>query len=96
MSNEGYSLSFTGEQIDERLRKVGFLVASVNGLTPDNNGNVEIVIPDEDYIKELISNEISKISGSGGMTLSGALLSPGYTVMDSMGLSVEIEEQEET
>ena len=39
---------------------------------------------------------ISGGSGSGSMTLSGALLSPGYIVMDSMSLSVELEEQEET
>lgn len=50
------------------------------------------------YTKAEIDNKLANAGGggTGGMVVSGALLSPGYTVMDSISLSVEIEEQEET
>lgn len=52
---------------------------------------------DKYYSKAEIDNKLANAGGgTGGMVLSAALLSPGYTVMDSMSLSVEIEEQEET
>lgn len=41
-----YKLSYTASEIDEKLGKIDNLVASVNGVAPDENGNVEITIPD--------------------------------------------------
>ena len=41
-----YKLSYTATEINERLGKIDNLVASVNGITPDESGNVEITIPD--------------------------------------------------
>lgn len=43
MSTE-YQLSYTAVEIDERLGKISSLVSSVNGITPDEDGNVQIVI----------------------------------------------------
>lgn len=52
---------------------------------------------DKYYTKAEIDNKLANAGGgTGGMVLSGALLGTGYKVMDSMSLSVEIEEQEET
>lgn len=39
-----YKLSYTAKEIDEKLGKVDALVASVNGVTPDENGNVNISV----------------------------------------------------
>ena len=39
-----YKLSYTATEIDERLGKIDNLVASVNGITPDENGNVNISV----------------------------------------------------
>ena len=45
----------------------------------------------EDAIVDLYSRVGS--GGSGGMSLSGPLNGPGYTITDGMSLSVEIEEE---
>lgn len=37
-----YKLSYTATEIDERLGKIDDLVKTVNGVAPDENGNVEI------------------------------------------------------
>ena len=37
-----YKLSYTATEIDEKLGKIDSLVATVNGVSPDANGNVEI------------------------------------------------------
>ena len=37
-----YKLSYTASEIDRRLGKVDRLVSSVNGVSPDENGNVSI------------------------------------------------------
>ena len=49
---------------------------------------------DKYYTKEEVDAKIANSGGgsSGGMRVSGALLGPGYTVIDSMSLSVEMEE----
>jgi hypothetical protein len=39
-----YKLSYTGAEIDEKLGKVDSLVATVNGIAPDKNGNVNITV----------------------------------------------------
>lgn len=39
-----YKLSHTAAEIDEKLSKVDSLVASVNGIVPDENGNVAIAV----------------------------------------------------
>lgn len=39
-----YKLSYTATQIDEKLGKIDNLVATVNGVAPDKNGNVEIPV----------------------------------------------------
>lgn len=39
-----YNLSYTASEIDERLGKVDSLVSSVNGVSPDESGNVTIDI----------------------------------------------------
>ena len=41
-----YRLSYTAAEIDEKLGRVDSLVASVNGIVPDDNGNVQITILD--------------------------------------------------
>lgn len=46
MSTE-YKLSYTAAQIDERLGKIDSMVKSVNNIEPDENGNVEIVVNNE-------------------------------------------------
>lgn len=37
-----YKLSYTATEIDEKLGKIDNLVATINGVSPDENGNVEI------------------------------------------------------
>ena len=54
-----HKLSFTARDIDERLRKVNDMVKSVNGVTPDANGNVQI--------------EISSGGSSSGSSSSGSV-----------------------
>lgn len=39
-----YKLSYTATQIDEKLGKIDSLVATVNGIAPDENGNVQIPV----------------------------------------------------
>lgn len=46
MSTE-YKLSYTAAQIDEKLGKIDNMVKSVNNIEPDENGNVEIVVNNE-------------------------------------------------
>lgn len=45
MANE-YKLSYTATEIDERLGMVDSMVKSVNGVMPDESGNVKITITD--------------------------------------------------
>lgn len=47
MTNE-YQLSYTASEIDEKLGKIDNMVSTVNGITPDENGNVEV---GGDYLK---------------------------------------------
>lgn len=39
-----YKLSYTATQIDEKLGKIDSLVATINGIAPDENGNVQIPV----------------------------------------------------
>lgn len=39
-----YKLSFTAKEIDEKLGKIDSLVSTINGISPDENGNVQINI----------------------------------------------------
>ena len=39
-----YKLSYKASEIDRKLGKVDTLVATVNGISPDENGNVEISV----------------------------------------------------
>ena len=43
-----YRLSYTADEIDNKLGKIDNLVSSVNGVVPDEDGNVEIVISGND------------------------------------------------
>ena len=44
MADTEYRLSYTASEIDEKLGKIDGLVASVNGISPDENGNVNISV----------------------------------------------------
>jgi hypothetical protein len=41
-----YVLSYKGIEIEEKLRKIDSLVQTVNGVAPDENGNVEVAVPE--------------------------------------------------
>ena len=45
-----YKLSYTAAQIDERLGMVDNMVKTVNGVAPDNQGNVQITLPDSSHV----------------------------------------------
>lgn len=84
----------TKRYIDNRQPKVDTtgLVRFVNGIAPDENGNVVLDIPTVEFIMALIEEMTAGLGGSAGMTVSKRLLGPRYTVMNGMSLSVEIEE----
>lgn len=63
MANE-YKLSYTATQIDQKLGKIDNLVATVNGVSPDKNGNVEIPV----------SGGNADQSGGSGMTDTARVL----------------------
>ncbi len=37
-----YKLSYTGNEIEQKLCKIDSLVSSINGILPDDNGNVQL------------------------------------------------------
>lgn len=56
-----YKLSYTAAQIDERLGMVDDMVKTVNGVAPDNQGNVQIVIPDSSQnLPEVTADDAGK------------------------------------
>jgi hypothetical protein len=69
-----YKLSYTAAEIDRKLGKVDTLVSSINGISPDANGNVELEVGsnsdiptktsqlenDSGFINETDFNEISE------------------------------------
>lgn len=65
MANE-YKLSYTATQIDEKLGKIDSLVATVNGVSPDENGNVNIQVSggDVDLVQRVedIETALSELS----------------------------------
>ena len=67
MANE-YRLSYTASEIDEKLSKIDSLVSSVNGILPDGNGNVEILVSD----------------GSGNMSQGGISATASALLIDIM------------
>ena len=44
-----YKLSYTAEEINRRLGTIDKLVSTVNGVVPDNNGNVNIEVSSGAY-----------------------------------------------
>lgn len=52
-----YKLSYTASEIDNKLGKIDTLVATVNGVAPDENGNVEIAISSEPGNTEGLATE---------------------------------------
>ena len=73
-------------KIQAQLEK---LIDKTNQVTEKIHANITDGI--EDLIKGYGQN--SGGSGGGGMILSAPLLGTGYVIMDSMSLSVEIEEE---
>lgn len=47
-----YKLSYTATEIDEKLGKVDSLVSTINGIAPDENGNVELSLLDDPSTEE--------------------------------------------
>lgn len=62
MANE-YKLSYTAAQIDERLSMIDSMVKSVNGVAPDEYGNVEIAVPDSSQNVTLTTAQINALDG---------------------------------
>lgn len=55
-----YKLDYTGEEINEKLSKVDNLVSGVNGITPDENGNVQVETANA--IKKTVTGEVVQIT----------------------------------
>ena len=91
-----YKLSYTGAEIDEKLGKVDSLVATVNGIAPDENGNVNITVSDDstdydtvctfsDAIMAWANGEKFPIAFIGDSTFFGTNTSgDGYTFCDKL------------
>ena len=70
MANE-YKLPYTASEINEKLGKIDNKVSTVNGVSPDENGNVEIqtgeIITEDEMLKMITELElvepISTVSG---------------------------------
>lgn len=64
-----YKLSYTATQIDEKLGKIDSLVATVNGIAPDENGNVQIPVSggnvDQEQITIAINTALAQAKASG-------------------------------
>jgi hypothetical protein len=56
-----YKLSYTAAEIDERLGAVDSMVKTINGVAPDENGNVEITIPDSSQNVALTTAQITAL-----------------------------------
>jgi hypothetical protein len=63
MSTQEYVLSFTAEEIDEKLGKIDNLVQTVNGQAPDENGNVVIQIAQEAPAPIYPSGVVKSVNG---------------------------------
>ena len=86
-----YKLSFPATEIDRRLSLVGQLFDAIGDLESLETSNKDNLVA---AINSLIDDKTSGLNT--GVTVSKSLLGPGYVILDSTGLSVEIEEQEET
>lgn len=79
-----YKLSYTAQEIDKKLGKIDNLVATVNGVAPDENGNVEISVSggNVDYALPVGGDELGGVKNGGNVVINtdGTMTAPESTV----------------
>ena len=71
-----YRLSYTAEQIDDKLGMIDSLVKTVNGVEPDENGNVEVPVSGgnidltgyatEEFVESKLPTKVSQLENDKG------------------------------